>query len=411
MPSWQRTLALMAGVQFTSALAFSIIFPFLPLYVKQLSSPSSWSIEVLSGLIFSVQAFTMAIASPFWGVVADRFGRKLMVMRATVGGAVVILLMGFVTSAEQLVALRAVQGLLTGVIAASNALVASVAPRERTGYAMGLLQVGLWSGVSAGPLLGGVLADLVGFRVTFAITSAILLLSGVSVWLGVQDPFVRTKQRGAAGAGFLRDWQRVLSNPKLNWTLGLRFLVATGRATMEPLLPLFVAILVPGTTRTASLTGLIVGISSVVSTATAVSLGRLGDRIGHGRVIFWCGVAATLSYLPQAWVTDVWQLLALQALAGGSVGGLIPSLSALLARNSQSGDEGCVYGIDNSVTSVGRTLAPLLGAACAVWFSLRAAFLATGFLFVAVTVLAALTLGRPGSPEEQTISVRGRGTC
>ncbi|MCX5733383.1 MAG: MFS transporter [candidate division NC10 bacterium] len=100
MPSWQRTLALMVGVQFTSALAFSIIFPFLLLYVKQLSSPPNWSIEVLSGLVFSVQAFTMAIASPFWGVVADRFGRKLMVMRATVGGAVVILLMGFVTSAD-----------------------------------------------------------------------------------------------------------------------------------------------------------------------------------------------------------------------------------------------------------------------------------------------------------------------
>ncbi|HEX7547625.1 MAG TPA: MFS transporter, partial [Candidatus Methylomirabilis sp.] len=89
----------------------------------------------------------------------------------------------------------------------------------------------------------------------------------------------------------------------------------------------------------------------------------------------------------------------LQALAGGSVGGLIPSLSALLVSNSQRGDEGCVYGIDNSVTSMGRTLAPLLGAACAVWVSLRAAFLATGLLFAAVTVLAALTLRRSGSPE------------
>ena len=399
MPSWQRTLALMVGVQFSSAVGFAIIFPFLPLYVKQLGSTTGWSIEVLSGLVFSVQALTMAIASPFWGVVADRFGRKLMVMRATLGGAVIILLMGFVTNVEQLVALRAVQGFLTGVIAASNALVASVAPRERTGYAMGLLQVGLWSGVAAGPPLGGILADLVGFRATFALTATILLASGVSVWLGVQDPFVRPDRVEQGGLDFLRDWARVLSNGRLTCTLGLRFLVATGRATLEPLLPLFVAMLAAESARVATLTGLIVGASSATSIATSIYLGRLGDRIGHGRVVLWCGSVAAVGFVPQAFVTGVWQLLVLQALTGACVGGLIPSLSALLARHSRSGDEGCVYGIDNSVVSVGRTLAPLLGAFCAVWFSLRAAFIATSLIFAAVALMAVLTICRT-APQE-----------
>jgi DHA1 family multidrug resistance protein-like MFS transporter len=343
----------------------------------------------------------MAIASPFWGVVADRFGRKLMVMRATLGGAVVILLMGFVTNVEQLVALRAVQGLLTGVIAAANALVASVAPRERTGYAMGLLQVGLWSGVSTGPLVGGILSDLLGFRVTFVATSAVLLFSGVSVWLGVQDPFVRHDRAQPGSLHFLQDWARVLSNARLDCTLGLRFLVATGRAILEPLLPLFVALLAAESVRVGTLTGLIVGASSAASIATSLSLGRLGDRIGHGRVVFWCAGVAAASYAPQAFVSGVWQLLWLQTLTGASAGGLITSLSALLARDARSGDEGCVYGIDNSITSVGRTLAPLLGAACAVWFSLRGAFLATSFIFVAVAVMAALTLRRPTAPEKR----------
>ena len=393
MPSWQRTLAVMVGVQFCSAVGFSIIFPFLPLYVAELDSTMGWSVEALSGLVFSVQALTMAVASPFWGVVADRYGRKLMVMRATLGGAVVILLMGFVANVEQLVALRAVQGLFTGVIAAANALIASVAPRERTGYAMGLLQVGLWSGVSAGPLLGGILSDLLGFRATFAVTSAILLLAGVSVWLGVQDPFVR-QERAPGGLAFLRDWTRVLSDARLACVLGLRFLVATGRATLEPLLPLFVAQLAVSSAKVGTLTGLIVGAASVASVATSVSLGRLGDRVGHGRVVVWCAAATAVGAVPQAFVTGVWQLLWLQALTGASVGGLIPSLSALLARNSRRGDEGCVYGIDNSITSLGRTVAPLLGAACAVWFSLRGVFLLTSLIFVAVAIAAALTLSR-----------------
>ena len=399
MPSWKRTLAVMVAVQFSSALGFSVIFPFLPLYVKHLGSTTGLSIEVAAGLVFSVQALTMAIASPIWGVIADRFGRKLMVMRAALGGAVVILLMGFVATAEQLVALRAIQGLLTGVIAAANALVASIVPRERTGYAMGLLQVGLWSGVSFGPLVGGILSDLVGFRVTFAITSVVLLLSGLGVWMWVHDPFVRAEAATAGGLRFVRDWGRVLSNARLTYTLGLRLLVARGGATREPLLPLFVAVLAAKSARVGTLTGLIVGASSAASIATSVSLGRLGDRIGHGRVVLWCAMVATVAYLPQGMVTGVWQLLGLQALTGACVGGLIPSLSALLARHSQRGDEGCVYGIDNSVQSIGRAVAPLLGAACAVWFSLRGAFLATSAIFAAVALMAALTLRRTAAQE------------
>jgi MFS transporter, DHA1 family, multidrug resistance protein len=399
MPSWKRTLAIMVAVQFSSAIGFSVIFPFLPLYVKQLGSTTGLSIEVLSGLVFSAQALTMAIASPIWGVIADRFGRKLMVMRASLGGAVVILLMGFVANAEQLVVLRAIQGLLTGVIAAANALIASVVPRERTGYAMGLLQVGLWGGVSFGPLVGGILSDVVGFRVTFAITSVILLLSGLAVWIWVHDPFVRADHGAAGGLRFVRDWGRVLSNARLTWTLAVRLLVAMGRATLEPLLPLFVALLAAESTKVGTLTGLIVGASSAASIATSVSLGRLGDRIGHGRVILWCAIVATVAYLPQGIVTGVWQLLALQAVAGACVGGLVPSLAALLARHSQPGDEGCVYGIDNSVQSIGRAVAPLLGAACAVWFSLRGAFLATSIIFAAVAIMAALTLCRGAARE------------
>jgi DHA1 family multidrug resistance protein-like MFS transporter len=260
------------------------------------------------------------------------------------------------------------------------------------------LQVGLWSGVSAGPLLGGVLSDLLGFRATFAVTSAILLVAGASVWLAVQDPFVRQK-RAPGGLEFLRDWTRVLSDARLACALGLRFLVATGRATLEPLLPLFVAQLATHSAKVGTLTGLIVGAASAASVATSVSLGRLGDRIGHGRVVVWCAAVAAVSAAPQAFVTGVWQLLWLQALTGASVGGLIPSLSAILARNSRRGDEGCVYGIDNSITSLGRTAAPLLGAACAVWFSLRGVFLLTSLIFVAVAIAAALTLRRAGPAE------------
>ncbi|MGD9007472.1 MAG: MFS transporter, partial [Desulfobacteraceae bacterium] len=150
--------------QIVTAIGFSSIFPFLPLYVAHLGTRTHMSVELLAGLVFSAQAFTMMLASPFWGALADRWGRKIMVNRAMFGGALLVLLMGYVQSAEQLVLLRAIQGLVTGVIGAANALVAAAAPRERTGFAMGLLQVGMNIGLALGPVIGGLVAELVGYR-------------------------------------------------------------------------------------------------------------------------------------------------------------------------------------------------------------------------------------------------------
>jgi DHA1 family multidrug resistance protein-like MFS transporter len=141
-PDWQRTLYIMVAAQLVAGVGLSNMFPFLPLYVQALGTKTSLSLEFWAGMVYSAQAMTMMIASPIWGAVADRYGRKLMVQRAMFGGAVMMLLMAFARSAEALALLRAAQGLVTGVISAASALVAAVAPRERTGYAMGLLQVG-----------------------------------------------------------------------------------------------------------------------------------------------------------------------------------------------------------------------------------------------------------------------------
>jgi len=410
MPAWKRTLGLLVVVQFSSALGFSIIFPFLPLYLNQLRTSTDLSLEVLSGLIYSVQAITMTIASPFWGAVADRYGRKPMVVRAGCGGAVVILLMGFVQTAEQLIALRAVQGVITGVISASSALVAAVVPRERTGYAMGLLQLGLWSGVSAGPLLGGVLSDLIGFRATFVVTAIILFLSGLSVWIGVEEPFARAQQLCEGLFGFLQDWRRILANPSLDFTLVLRFLGAIGRSALDPVLPLFVLALAASPAHVATATGLVVGAASAASTVTSVYLGRYGDRTGHARVALACGIGSAVSYGAQVFVSSLGQLVVLQVLTGLCFGGLLPSLSAMLAEYSQYGDEGCVYGMHNAVVSAGRTVGPMLGAVSALWFTARATFLLTGVIFGASSLLAALTVCRslPGRALDRPKAASGR---
>ena len=239
-PSWKQTLYILLFIQIVTTIGFSSIFPFLPLYVGSLRSVSPLSTEVLAGLVFSAQAFTMTIASPFWGVLADRWGRKSMVVRATLGGAVVVLMMAFVRTAEELVFLRFIQGMITGVIGSINALVAGIVPRERMGYAMGLMQVGAGVGVGLGPLIGGVVADAFGYDAAFFITSALLLVAGVVVIFGVDEGFVKKPDQAGQSRSLLWSWRRIITSSGVSLTYTLRFLNQVGRMAYFPILPLFV---------------------------------------------------------------------------------------------------------------------------------------------------------------------------
>ncbi|MFV1858454.1 MAG: MFS transporter, partial [Anaerolineales bacterium] len=391
-PGWQRTLYIIFFVQLVTAVGFSSIFPFLPLYVDELGATTSLSVELLAALVFSAQAFTMMLASPIWGSLADRYGRKLMVERATFGGALVILLMAFVTSAEQLVILRAIQGLITGTLAASNALVAAAVPRQRTGYAMGMLQVSLGAGLAIGPLVGGLAADTFGYSSAFFITSGLLVIAGFTVMFGVREEFEPLLSLTRSPLAFLKEWRAIIIGKGVSLSYAMRFISQLGRMMVVPITPLFIGQLLVDQSRLNTFTGLVVAVSSATLTVAAIYLSRLGDRIGHKRILVVSMFMAGLLYLPQSLATEAWQLLGLMALVGVAMGGVIPSISALLAGYSHQGSEGVVFGLDNSVRAGARAGAPLVGAAVALAFGLRATFLATGLILILGALLAGLRL-------------------
>ncbi len=395
---WQRTLYIMIFAQLMSSVGFSIMFPFLPRYVEFLGSSSGMSLELLAALVFSSQALTMTLASPIWGAVSDRVGRKPMVERAAYSGAVTLALMAFAPNAEILVLLRTVQGLFTGTVSAANALVASSVPRDRVGYAMGLLQLGLGSGVAVGPFIGGILADAFGFRATFILTAFLLAASGLMVTFGVKETFVRPVPKvKEPRAGMLEGWKRIMRGSQVKTLYSLSFLNWLGRNMLTPILPLFIATLPLAASGVNTTIGLIVGMAAATGTMSAIYLGRLGDRYGHRPILIACATAAAILYLPQSLVTEVWQLLVLQALTGIAVGGLTPSLAALLSRYTEPGQEGSVYGLDNAIVSASRTVAPLVGAGIVavmqalglITFEYRIIFMVTSSLF-ALSALAAL---------------------
>lgn len=392
--SWQRNLAVLAVVQIISTLGFGLIFPFLPLYVRDLGVSTTGSLEFWAGLAFSAQAFTMMIASPIWGTVADRSGRKLMLERATLGGAIIVGAMGFVQNAEQLVILRALQGATTGVIAANNALVAAQTPKEHSGFALGVINMARWVGVAGGPLVGGVIGELFGFRESFWITGALLGIAGVAVVLWVQEDFhpVAKAQR----PGFWASYRAIFTAQGMRGLYGLAFLRSLGATVTVPILALFVLALNQGEERgSVAMTGLIIGAAAFTSAVSAVYLGRLGDRIGHERILFGSAVLSAVLFIPQVFVASSWQLAFWQAVSGVAIGGLVPSVSALMNIYAPAGNQGATYGLDNSVQAAARVVAPMLAAALATWVGYRGVFVGAAAIYVVAAIVARLVTQRP----------------
>lgn len=410
---WRRTLIVMFVAQLLASLGFSTIFPFLPNYVEFLGVRGSGSVIFWVSAVFSVQAVAMMIASPIWGALADRYGRKMMVQRSLFGGAVVILLMGFARSAEELTLLRLVQGLVTGVMSASASLVASVTPRERLGYAMGLMQTASWAGVSVGPMVGGALQFFFGYRMTFVVTAALLLAGGLLVALRVEERFERSPSVPRGFTGVFRSWLQVLRAPGVGLAYALRFVAWLGRTMLVPFLPLFVAAITVRTDLAGIYTGVAIGLASAAGTFSGVALGRLTDRVGVKPVLVLSALATALFYLPMTFVTEVWQLIVLNTLVGLAAGGVLPAISAMLARLTDASEAGTVYGLDTSIGAASRAIAPLVAGAIVTLTSTgdapeyRYIFLASGVLYVVAAAVAAWRLPDRTGPTRERVREAG----
>ena len=398
MPAWRRTLYILTVAEFMAVAGFTVIMPFLPYFVQELGVTDPDQVKLWTGRLFAAQAVSMAAIAPVWGTLADRYSRKLMVERAMFGGALVFMAMGLVQNVYQLLALRILQGFLTGTVPAATALVASTTPRERSGSSLGILQTGIFLGASFGPLAGGVISDHLGYQAAFWTTSVCLLLAGLAVHLMVSEESGRPEHSAGRKDGRLRDGLLiVLRSPALRGVFLIRMLNRLGTRIMGPMLPLFVQQLVLNSDRLATITGVVTGSGALAAAAGSVFLGRASDRSGHRKVLVLCTFGMGLLYLPLALVITPLQLGALQVAVGFVMAGALASIAALLATRVPEGRQGAVYGVNTTIVAGANALAPMLGASIAVWWGLRAIFVVAAGLF-AVGGLCALWLIPSSAP-------------
>jgi DHA1 family multidrug resistance protein-like MFS transporter len=340
------------------------------------------------GACQAVVAVTLMVVAPVWGRLADTRGKRLMLLRATFGGALAIALMSVVTRPWQLFALRGLQGILTGTVAAATVLVAGIAPREKAGWALGLLQTGVYAGQSIGPAIGGLLSDWLGYRVNFVAGAVMLIAAGVIVLRLVPRDPPTAPVTGAFWRQVLPDFTPLARNRELAAVLVISGVVQAATSVVGPILPLFIQSLTPDASRVASTTGAILAITSVAAALAAAGAGRLSWRIGTERTLHLALAGAALLVVPQAFSRTPGALLAFRTAGAVFLGATMPATNALIAHRADRANQGSVFGLSSAINSAGWALGPMIGASIAVGAGYPPVFFVTAGGLAATAVAA-----------------------
>jgi MFS transporter, DHA1 family, multidrug resistance protein len=390
MHRWKRNLVVLCFAQLVTMIGFSGYHPFVPYYMMELGVDSyaaamSWLAAFNSG-----SAIAMMVASPIWGALSDRHGRRMMLIRATLAGCLFSFLMGLAQSPMQLVVLRLVQGFFSGTVVAAVTLVATGTPEEHLGSSLGIMQTAQFVGQSIGPLVGGMAADALGYRNVFFVSSGLMLSSVITIIFLVRE---HTQQREPAA----RDTKTAEKGGALaaltNRNTLVLVLTLAGNsfaiAVLSPVLSLYIKALVGDVPNLGTIAGSIMSVTAFTSSVSAVLLGRLADKIGQKRVLIACVVGVSLVHVPQSLVTHPNQLLWLRGIQGVLMGGVMPTANALLAYATPPERRGAVFGFSNSAHAGGRALGPVMGAAVSNTWGMAGSFLVTAGVFAAMAALVA----------------------
>lgn len=386
---WKCNLLVCTLGSFTTIVAMTLLLPFLPIYVQQLGVEEPAAIARWSGAAYAATFLSAALTAPLWGRLADRYGRKLMLIRASLGMAIAMSLIGMATAPWQLVALRLLAGLLGGYASGSTILVASQTPKAQTGWALGVLSSGIMAGNVVGPLLGGVLPPLIGIRHTFWLTGAVIFLAFLATTFLLKEA-PRAAKKAAAGEG--DEPEASINRPvvRLMWMSGMLLIFAN--MSIEPIITLYIAQFVHGDHAVTVTAGLVMAAAALGSILSAPRLGRLADRIGHAHVLIYGLLFCALLLIPQAFISAAWQLVVLRFLMGMALGGLMPCVTALIRHNVPQRQVGKMLGYATSAQYVGQVSGPLFGGFIGGAFGMRPVFLATCVIMALCALLNARVL-------------------
>ncbi|WP_447803100.1 MFS transporter [Pseudomonas serbica] len=398
---WRRNLAVCVFGSFTTLVSLSMLLPFLPLYVQQLGVTAQADVVQWSAVAFGATFFGTAITAPLWGRLADRYGRKPMLVRAAIGMALVMSLIGLARDVTDLVVLRLVAGLIGGYASASIVMIGSQVPREKAGWALGVLSTGALSGNLIGPLVGGFLPQWVGIRGTFFVGGGMIAVAAIATLVLVREDFSRQLD-GARRVATSRHAADSARWPIIAALLMTAMMVLLANMSIEPIITVYIGDLGVALDDQARIAGIVMACSALGSILTAARLGALADRVGSWKVIIGCLVLTGIVMVPQAFVTQWWQLAVLRGLMGMTLAGLLPAIAKLIRQSVAEHNSGKILGYLQAAQFSGQVIGPLIGGQIGAHFGLHQVFLVTGALLVSCAGVNGWIRSRVGTLQSAT---------
>ena len=388
METWKRTVYISLVCVFCTAFGVSQLAPILPLYFHDLGVQTPEAMSLWSGLATGATYIIVCLAAPFWGRVADKKGRKITLIRSSFGMALCNVLIAFQTTPEGVVLIRLVQGLVSGFYSASITLIASESPIERTGWALGLLASANLAGSLIGPLLGGYIADTVGIRNDFIIVGSIMGLAGVLATIFIHENYVPQPNPEKLSIRKLKE-----QIPEFNSIVALcvaSFIYAICIMSLQPVISVYIKGIVPSDTENlAFIAGAVFSAMGIAQLMSSSPLGKLVDKIGPRKVLVVSLIYVGILNIPQAYVSDVYQLAIIRFLQGFGLGGMLPALNTYLSSKTPREFTGQVFSYNQSCLFFGYFLGSVGGASLMAWLGFTTLFWVSGGLFI----ISALWIG------------------
>ena len=405
---WLGSFAVSAGM--------SLVVPFLSVFIEQLGVKNIGQVEQLNGIAFAITFLAGAILSTFWGRLADRRGRKLVLMISGLGLSIINLLYLFTPNVSVLIFFRLLQGLFSGYIPAANAFVAKETPGNKSGWALATLSTGMVTGNLFGPILGGFLDELLGIRNVFLVTACFLFVAFLLTRFFLKELDVQAEESNRTQTG--RDTPSLPENnpsvkvadkntaspteainvsKKINIKLifGLcacACLLNTANQSIEPIVTIFVTQLLknsPGLGSHIGLySGLVISATGLGILISASKIGKLADRVGYAPILLLSILLSTAVFIPMAFVHFAWQLMLLRFVLGITQAGIMPMISTMLKQASPPESIGQIFGYNQSAGMLGLVFGPLLGGQISACFGFTNIF----FVTAAIMLLQLLVL-------------------
>ncbi|AIM25182.1 multidrug efflux MFS transporter [Melissococcus plutonius] len=372
--NWKRNLIITwIGCFFTGA-SMNLVMPFIPVYIEQLGTSKN-QVELFSGLAISITAFASAIVAPIWGNLADRKGRKIMMIRAASGMTITMGALAFVPNVYWLLILRFFNGVLAGYIPNATAMIASQAPKERSGWALGTLSTGAIAGTLIGPSIGGALAQWFGMKNVFLITGGILLVTALLTILFVQEQFQPVEKEDIISTKEIFSKMQYFSI-----LIGLfltTLILQMDVNSINPILTLYIRSLSHDHSNILFISGLIVSSAGISAVISSPILGRLGDKIGNQKILLVGLLLSIICYIPMSFAQSPLQLGILRFLLGFATGALMPSINTLINKITPTEGISRIYSYNQMCSNFGQVLGPLVGSTVAHSFGYRMVFIVT----------------------------------